>query len=352
RKIVLNVPMYTLEYYEGNTLVKTYPVAIGRSTSQTPIGDFKVINKAKNPTWFPRGRDPIPPGPSNPLGTRWMGFKNGYGIHCNNNPSVIGTMASAGCVRLYNQDVEELYEKVSVGTTVKIIYQTHVLHNDGIKPYLKVYPDIYGFGVNSKKAIMTKLNENNIKIEQQKLDILHNKVKTKPVIFNQGYYMTFNEELVTNDIQIIDQTFYMNKREIEKYCSAECDNTWPIVINEWEYINIHEVFENEQFNIKINKEEEIIDIKGILITVNCKLLGVGCLKQNDMILIPIRPIAEHLGWTVSWDNQTKTAFANNIPLTTALINSRSYMTLEEICSTFDLRLVKDDKKGIINFFSR
>ena len=79
-------------------------------------------------------------------------------------------MASAGCVRLYNQDVEELYEKVSVGTTVKIIYQTHVLHNDGIKPYLKVYPDIYGFGVNSKEAIMTKLNENNIKIEQQKLD--------------------------------------------------------------------------------------------------------------------------------------------------------------------------------------
>ena len=90
-------------------------------------------------------------------------------------------MASAGCVRLYNQDVEELYEKVSVGTTVKIIYQTHVLHNDGIKPYLKVYPDIYGL-VLTAKAIMTKLNENNIKIEQQKLDILHNKVKTKPVI--------------------------------------------------------------------------------------------------------------------------------------------------------------------------
>lgn len=52
-KIVLNLPAFVLEYYESETLVKAYPIAIGRSTSQTPVGDFKVINKAKHPTWFP-----------------------------------------------------------------------------------------------------------------------------------------------------------------------------------------------------------------------------------------------------------------------------------------------------------
>ncbi|NLZ52518.1 MAG: L,D-transpeptidase family protein [Thermoanaerobacteraceae bacterium] len=351
-KIILNIPAFSLEYYEGETLIRTYPVAVGRSTSQTPMGDFQVINKLKNPTWFPKGRQSVPPGHSNPLGTRWIGFKNGYGIHGNNNPSAIGTMASAGCVRLYNQDVEELYEKVAIGTPVKIIYQTQLLHNNGIKPYLKVYPDIYGFGVNRKEAIITKLNESNIQIAQQKLDTLLNKVNTEPVIFNQGYFMTFNKRLVTNDIEIIDQKFYINKQEIEKYCGAVCKSAWPAVIQEREYINFDEFFNNGQFDIKINKEEEIISITGILITVNGELLKAGCLKENNITLIPIRPVAESLGWTVSWNNETRTAFANDIPLKTVLINSRSYMTLEEICLTFNLYSVKDDTKGIINFFSR
>jgi len=351
-KIVLNIPTLSLDYYEGETLIKTYPVAVGRSTSQTPIGDFKVINKLKNPTWLPKGREPVPPGPANPLGTRWIGFKNGYGIHGNNQPSAIGTMASAGCVRLYNQDVEELYEKVAVGTPVKVIYQTHVLHNDGVKPYLKVYPDIYGFGVNSKEAIITKLDENNIQITQQKLDVLINKTKTEPVIFNHGYFMTFNEGLVSNDIEIIDQEFYINKQEIEKYCGAICKSNWSVVIKGYEYINFNEFFKNGQFDIQINKEEEVIGVKGVFITVNGELLKAGCLKERDMILIPIRPVAEYLGWTVSWNNETRTAFANDIPLRTVLINSRSYMSLEDICSTFNLHSQKDDTKGIINFFSR
>jgi L,D-transpeptidase ErfK/SrfK len=71
-KIILKLPAFELKYYEGETLVTTYPVAIGRKTSQTPVGDFKVINKLTFPTWFPRGRDSIPPGPANPLGTRWL----------------------------------------------------------------------------------------------------------------------------------------------------------------------------------------------------------------------------------------------------------------------------------------
>jgi len=351
-KIIINIPAFSLEYYEGETLIKTYPVAVGRSTSQTPIGDFQVINKLKNPTWFPKGRQPVPPGPANPLGTRWIGFKNGYGIHGNNNPSTIGNMASAGCVRLYNQDVEELYEKVTLGTPVKIIYQTQLLHDNGIKPYLEVYPDIYNFGVNTREAIVAKLNENNIQISQQKLDFLLSKVNTERIIFNQGYLMTFNESLVTNDVKIIDNKFYINKQEIEKYCGATCESAWPAVIQEREYINFDEFFNNGQFDIKINQEEEIISIEGILITVNGQLLKAGCLQENNVTLIPIRPVAESLGWTVSWDNETRTAFANDMPLKTVLINSRSYKALEDICSTFNLHFVKDNVKGIINFFSR
>lgn len=352
KKIILNIPAFSLEYYEGETLVKTYQVAVGRSTSQTPTGDFQVINKLKHPTWFPKGRQPVPPGPSNPLGTRWIGFKNGYGIHGNNNPSVIGTMASAGCVRLHNEDVEELYEKVAIGTPVKIIYQTQILEKNSIKPYLKVYPDIYNFGVNKKETIVAKLSESNIQIPQQKLDVLLSKVNREPVIFNQGYFITFNNRLVTNDIVIIDEIFYINKGEMERYFGAVCKSDLPAVVNKGEYISFEELFTNGQFDIKINRDEEIIHVTGILIAVNGQLLKAGCLKENNTILIPVRPVAEALGWTVFWNNETRTAFANEIPLKTVLINSRSYMTLEDICSTFSLSFGKDDTKGIINFYSR
>src|SRR5690348_16895880 len=71
-KIVINVPARRLSLVEGGTLVRAYPVAVGRPWTPTPRGQYRILQKAKDPTWAPKGRPAVPPGPKNPLGRRWM----------------------------------------------------------------------------------------------------------------------------------------------------------------------------------------------------------------------------------------------------------------------------------------
>ncbi len=95
-------------YLKGNTKnLATYPVAIGKPETPTPIGDFQIINMMKNPGGV--------------LGTRWMQFTGRmHGIHGTNQPESIGKAVSLGCVRMYNHDVEKLYSQVNTGTKVII----------------------------------------------------------------------------------------------------------------------------------------------------------------------------------------------------------------------------------------
>jgi len=109
-----------LVLYSNNEAVKKYSVATGKKNC-TPVGEFKIADKLVHPTWFKTGAV-LPPGsPENALGTRWMGFdKPAYGIHGTIEPKSIGTQASEGCIRMLNEEVEELYSIVPVGTKVTI----------------------------------------------------------------------------------------------------------------------------------------------------------------------------------------------------------------------------------------
>lgn len=122
-KLVIIRSLNTLCLYNGSTIVKSYKIAVGKKTTPTPLGSFKVVNKVVNPGWFPQGKDPIPAGVDyNPIGTRWIGLsEKSYGIHGTNQPKSIGKKASKGCIRMNNKDVEELFDLVSIGTTVQII---------------------------------------------------------------------------------------------------------------------------------------------------------------------------------------------------------------------------------------
>lgn len=125
----IDVSERTLSVYGGDDqLIKTYRVAVGMAAHPTPIGNFRIINKAKNPTWNPpdsawaAGMGPVPPGPGNPLGTRWMGLNSpGIGIHGTPAPSSIGTAASHGCIRMKIPEAEDLFDRVFVGTPVEIV---------------------------------------------------------------------------------------------------------------------------------------------------------------------------------------------------------------------------------------
>lgn len=104
-----------------DNILKTYKVSTGKNYS-TPAGTFKITNKITNPTWYTTGAV-IPPGsPQNILGSRWMGIsEQGYGIHGTTEPGTIGMQVTAGCIRMANSDVEELYTIVPEGTEVVIV---------------------------------------------------------------------------------------------------------------------------------------------------------------------------------------------------------------------------------------
>jgi lipoprotein-anchoring transpeptidase ErfK/SrfK len=127
--IVINRGLNRLQLFNGAHLVRTFPVATGQAIYPTPKGRFNIIVKWKNPWWYPptqdawaRGLKPVPPGPGNPLGTRWMGLSSpGIGIHGTDEPGSIGYSASHGCIRMQVADAEWLYDRVDVGTTVFIL---------------------------------------------------------------------------------------------------------------------------------------------------------------------------------------------------------------------------------------
>lgn len=109
-RITVNTQAHTLTLFRDNKVYKTYRVAVGKPSTPTPKGTFKIVNRAVNP--------------GGPFGARWLGLNapNGdYGIHGTNDPSSIGKNISNGCIRMFNNQVIELSNLVPIGTKVTII---------------------------------------------------------------------------------------------------------------------------------------------------------------------------------------------------------------------------------------
>ncbi|HVY78214.1 MAG TPA: L,D-transpeptidase/peptidoglycan binding protein [Solirubrobacterales bacterium] len=126
--LTLDRATFTLRLWENLKLAKTYTVAVGQEGLETPEGLYAIQEKEENPTWHVpesawagdlAGQD-IPPGPSNPIKARWMGIYEGAGIHGTEETYSLGSAASHGCVRMAIPDVEELYDRVEVGTPIYI----------------------------------------------------------------------------------------------------------------------------------------------------------------------------------------------------------------------------------------
>jgi lipoprotein-anchoring transpeptidase ErfK/SrfK len=127
--IVIRRGSNLLTLYRGDRYVRQFHVATGQSIYPTPLGRFQIVVMWKDPTWYPptqdawaKGLKPVPPGPNNPLGTRWMGLSApGVGIHGTDEPASIGYSESHGCIRMLVPDAEWLFGHVTVGTPVFIV---------------------------------------------------------------------------------------------------------------------------------------------------------------------------------------------------------------------------------------
>jgi lipoprotein-anchoring transpeptidase ErfK/SrfK len=121
REIVVSIPDRRLALLENGEVLRVYAVAVGAHSSPSPTGDFSIVNRLENPTYYHPG-EVVEPGDDNPLGTRWMGLsQKGFGIHGTNMPWTIGQAASHGCIRMDRDDLEELFAMVHVGDTVHIV---------------------------------------------------------------------------------------------------------------------------------------------------------------------------------------------------------------------------------------
>jgi len=121
REIVVSLEDRKLALIEDGQVKKVYTVAVGKPSTPSPEGTFTIKRRAVNPTYTHDGKT-MPPGPQNPVGTRWMGLsKRGYGIHGTNEPKSIGKATSHGCIRMARADLEEFYRMVAVGDTVRLV---------------------------------------------------------------------------------------------------------------------------------------------------------------------------------------------------------------------------------------
>jgi len=126
--VVIHRSSNELHLYNGASPWRTFQVATGQSIYPTPLGEWHVVDMQRNPWWRPpdspwaKGLKPVPPGPGNPLGTRWMGLDAaGVGMHGTPDAASIGYSASHGCIRMRIPDAEWLFDHVRVGTPVFIV---------------------------------------------------------------------------------------------------------------------------------------------------------------------------------------------------------------------------------------
>lgn len=159
--LVLNLAEYRLYYYPkvafgNNRKVITHPISIGRVDWETPLGDTRIIAKNKNPVWRPpqsikdehaaEGEilpDVYPAGPDNPLGL--FAFRlgvPGYLIHSTNKPYGVGMRVSHGCIRMYPEDIKDLFPKIRVGTKVHIVNQPIKVGWSDDELYIEIHPSL------------------------------------------------------------------------------------------------------------------------------------------------------------------------------------------------------------------
>jgi len=151
--LVVNIPEMRLYDFGVVPGPEVLAVAIGDAEDPTPVGEFRVGPKRVDPEWrVPasiRAAKPdlpaiVPPGPDNPLGSRWLTIGNSsYGLHGTNVRWSIGRIATHGCVRFYEEDIVRLYDRVREGTRLQLVYQPYKWGREGDKLLLEAHPDVY-----------------------------------------------------------------------------------------------------------------------------------------------------------------------------------------------------------------
>lgn len=365
-RIVIDIPSRTLFYLVNDKIIKEYPVAVGKSYSQTPIGEFKVMNKIINP-YYIKGN--IPGGsPDNPLGSRWIGFKPSYGIHGNNNPDSIGTSVSAGCVRMYDKDVKELYEKVSVGLPVKIKYEliktVNDIYNNNV--VVVIYPDIYNKEKDLIEKVNNKLKETGIldKIKDKKIEKLRNLINKEVVYFSDNWIYLINGNYITSDIISVKDELHVNIDDICKFFNINIKNreTNGYLNLFGNIVPIETKYNNRYISIdllekclggkhSINQVQEIIDYNFNFIIFNNRLISGEVLNIEGESLLSLESIQNIFNRNIRVHEERKNIIIANKEIKYESIEGEKYIKLDDFLKQTHFRSDINTKNKYIQIVS-
>lgn len=314
----VNLPSQTLSLYKDGTLLKEYPVCVGKQSTPTPQGEYRVVYKTVNPYWINKD-DVVPPGPRNPLGVRWIGITKSVGIHGNNKPESIGTYASAGCIRMYNRDVEEVYAIVPVNTPVFIKYDRVKMFNDKYsgKDAVILYPDGYKAGEGSSELLKEELNQMGIHEElAKKAQEALKKPFSKPLAISEGIGVFLNNSLITCDAFEELGAIYVNYKAAEDVLGLTSGTAalYETEIKEVEgtiYINLTETVKEFGGSMSYDKDRgnTYIDMK--IIKVNGAFAGTNYGDYDKMDFIEVDGVKQ-LGYEYSEDSVDFRIFGKEI----------------------------------------
>ena len=219
RKIMINLASRFLFVYDGDTRIGMFPIGPGKVSTPSPTGSFAIFSMVENPEWIdPKDeKKRVPSGENNPLGYRWMGFYDTYGIHGTNMPGSIGWYVSNGCIRMYEADAEQVFDWAELGTPVEIYYDRLAIDRapDHTISYY-IYPDGYGWQDVDVAYVNHALAGYGIADFASNADIAGKIAASdgEPTILGQDYVITVNGKKLSSKAFQQGPILYLSAEEI------------------------------------------------------------------------------------------------------------------------------------------
>ncbi|BBB93392.1 MAG TPA: L,D-transpeptidase family protein [Methylomusa anaerophila] len=319
--IVINVPSRTLELYSADQLFKEYPVAVGKSTTPTPLGNYSIISKEVNPDWYPPDQNGrvVPSGPENPLGYRWLGiWSTTYGIHGTNAPWSIGSAVSNGCIRMYEPDVEELFELVDYGTPVKVTYdRVKVKIDNQGQAVVRIYPDIYHLGsivTNADIRRQLGLYHLNGFVSNEILPKVIDESTDKAAVVARLFSVVINDQTLREKGIAVEGTRYIPISSIAEYLRMSItwdDPTKTIQVGTRSFpgvINGKIIYVSEA-NAEVlldgysvwHSEDNCWTFSKLAVHLNNKQIDLKVKKIDGALAVSAGALADILGYSSNWD---------------------------------------------------
>lgn len=312
--LVVNLPERGVYLFRNNHFEKFYPVAIGQSGRfQTPMGNFTIVSRTKDPTWFPpewanMKEESVPAGPNNPLGDRWIGLSApGVGLHSTTSPMSIGQAVSHGCMRMYPNSVHELFDKVAVGWPVRIEYETTKAgydYKDG-RYYVTSFPDVYGIAP-TKSSMGKTLEEVGLSVDDKDLNYLASSDGLAKEIEITGVNVVVGKDKINSwpiDPMMIEGTIWASPKVASAIgLDVSWDNAGQVV----------KVGRNKTILYYPINVDYVIDSRDVPLGYTADVAGYAR-KIGGKTIIPLRSILSTFAVPNSWDGKNRTLTISTLP---------------------------------------